>query len=197
MSGTQVISRGDTTTNLIAYGALALAEIGVDTTVGAIVLGDGSTAGGRRVTPTQNTWTPELLGSGGNPTVTSSVSEGWFVQMGPLVIGQGALTLTGIAGGSGSAEIGDASGNLPTLVTTAHSNGQGIISMLGNYVHASSNYTQVGLNMGGTLGPSVGVLFFLEEYGSSQAVSQGAISQITPSFTVSFGFCYLTPWPAG
>ena len=53
----------------------------------------------------EGTWTPVLIGSGGNPTVTYSVQDGRYTKIGRIVYVEFDITMTAKSGGSGDATI--------------------------------------------------------------------------------------------
>lgn len=66
------------------------------------------------------TYSPTLLGSAGNPTVTYGAQDGYYIRIGPLCIVWGTVRSTAFSGGSGNLRIG----NLPfTVNATASSSG--------------------------------------------------------------------------
>ena len=53
----------------------------------------------------EGTWTPQLGGSSGNPTVSYSTQEGYYIKVGNLVTTWMRITISSISGGSGNANI--------------------------------------------------------------------------------------------
>ena len=67
----------------------------------------------------EGTWTPTIVGSGGNPTVTYQADNGGsYTKIGRVVYYTGAVRWTALSGGSGTARIG----NLP-FTSAARTNG--------------------------------------------------------------------------
>lgn len=88
-------------------------------------------------------WTPTILGSLSNPTVTTSTASGTYRKIGKLIYVQWLIIVTGVSGqGSGVARIG----GLP-FVHPSGNTYQGHISILFNDTH--SNETQKGYIPGG------------------------------------------------
>jgi hypothetical protein len=104
MTTTQLQLRRDTTANIDAITP-AQGEPIYDVTRHALVLGDGATAGGACVTPFSGTWTPQLQFGGANAGMTTSESDGTWVQIGPIVICFFRIVLTAVGSSTGAASI--------------------------------------------------------------------------------------------
>lgn len=188
MVTTQLQLRRDTTTNIAAITP-AQGEPIYDVTREALVLGDGSTAGGLCVSPFSGTWTPALQGGTTNPTVTYAVQTGWWIQIGKIVIAQGTISISAISGGSGILEIG----GLPVAsIAGGGTGGVAAISTLGGFTFHSGSYSQVGL----VVLPN-GTLIEFEEAGSGVANYASTVGQAGSTFTISFVAIYQAAQPTG
>jgi hypothetical protein len=103
MTTTQLQLRRDTTANVGAITP-AQGEPIYDATRKALVLGDGTTAGGNCVTSFVGTWTPQLEFGGASAGMTGTFT-GWWIQAGPLVIAGFIITLTAKGSSTGAAVI--------------------------------------------------------------------------------------------
>jgi hypothetical protein len=104
MVTTQLQLRRDTSANIGAITP-AQGEPIYDVTRKALVLGDGSTAGGNTATPFAGAWTPQLQFGGGDVGMTNSTASGTWVQIGPLVIATFEIVLTAKGSSTGAATI--------------------------------------------------------------------------------------------
>lgn len=111
--------------------------------VGATITGGGTVAlGGYTLTVpatgtvglvSSGTWTPTLVGAGGNPTYTGTAIEGSWYRVGNMIFVRALISLTTYSGGSGALSIG----GLP--VAAANTN-YGFIPLVGiNVAYGSGN----------------------------------------------------------
>jgi hypothetical protein len=95
----------------------------------------------------QGTWTPVIIGSSGNPTITYTVQRGSYVKVGNVVHLFGQLAWSANSGGGGFAAIG----GFP-FVTAFNGTVQwssGAISESGINMTWSSGYTQIAMEARG------------------------------------------------
>lgn len=84
------------------------------------------------------TWTPAIEGTTGNPSsVTTTTAEGWYIDLGGIIIASFSLVTSSISGGSGDLRIA----GLPATVTS----GLGIGAASAR-LDFSSGYTQITLS---------------------------------------------------
>lgn len=184
MITTQLQLRRDTTANIEAITP-AQGELIADLTRLALVLGDGSQAGGHTITPFYGTWTPTIYGNATAGTQTYSVQSGWWCKIGKLCVLAGTITLTANSGGSGTAYI---SGTLPAALNIQSSVpvGGAFFSTLGGLTHLSG-FTEFRLAVVGSSSP----VLVLQESGSAEGNAYTPITNVGAAATLTFMAIYL------
>jgi hypothetical protein len=125
------------------------------------------------------TWTPTLLGSSSNPTVSYNQTSATYIKIGQSVHLHGRILATSISGGSGTALIG----GLPFATSGSYRNA-GTIGYISN-VSLGTGYTQFGLN------PDAGTSTMrLVQSGSGIGANVISVGVIANNFDLTFSHSY-------
>lgn len=129
-------------------------------------------------------WTPTLVGTVSNPTVTyTSERFGRYIKIGKMVFVEGHLIWSSYSGGNGNAALG----NLP--FTHINANWADVAVGLMNGWTSASAYTWVGIQMG-----ALESNFVLVEGGSGKTATASPLTNWNASGGyIRFSFCYETP----
>tara|TARA_X000000950_G_scaffold114009_1_gene143422 strand:- start:1029 stop:1847 length:819 start_codon:yes stop_codon:yes gene_type:complete len=125
------------------------------------------------------TWTPTLLGSSSNPTVSYNQTSATYIKIGQSVHLHGRILATSVSGGSGTALIG----GLPFATSGSYRNA-GTIGYISN-VSLGTGYTQFGLN------PDAGTSTMrLVQSGSGIGANVISVGVIANNFDLTFSHSY-------
>ena len=127
----------------------------------------------------EGTWTPTLLGSSSNPTVSYNQTSASYIKIGQSVHLHGRILATSVSGGSGTALIG----GLPFATSGSYRNA-GTIGYISN-VSLGTGYTQFGLN------PDAGTSTMrLVQSGSGVGANVISVGVIANNFDLTFSHSY-------